>query len=217
MPTTLHYTAPLVAKDPSLIVPLAVVAGVGFGKAAYHDPLQTATTLAMTWGIFKGVGKVAKPITPTILKGDGYIGIGLKGFKKPVKTTIDVPAIQRGGVYELNLLQNPPTVPKQIVTGHARSPIPLAGIRTKSGVPPTEGITSMYRGLQIGKRWTPAEYYKASKIDITPTAKGTIFEARHGTQTRIGQLRYGNCGMGKNHYQQVLWKADISFRKPKHQ
>jgi hypothetical protein len=56
-PTTLKYGVPLVAKEPALIVPLAAVAGVGFGKAAYHEPAQTATTLAMTYGLSKVVGK----------------------------------------------------------------------------------------------------------------------------------------------------------------
>jgi hypothetical protein len=79
-PTTLKYGVPLVKKDPSLIVPLAVVAGVGFGKAAYHDPVQTATTLVMTRGISKGVGAgmARSPIKvkPTAIRLPHAKGVG---------------------------------------------------------------------------------------------------------------------------------------------
>jgi hypothetical protein len=79
---------------------------------------------------------------------------------------------------------------KQIKTGYVSEPIPLIGVRTQSGIPAVKGVTATYRGLQVGRRWTPAEYYKASKIDMTPTPEGTVFKATHGTQFRVGKLRY---------------------------
>jgi hypothetical protein len=89
-PTALKYGTPLLAKEPALIVPLAAVAGVGFGKAVYHEPAQTATTFAMTWGISKGIGTgmARSPIKakPTIIRLPHAKGVGF-GLE-----------IQRGGV-----------------------------------------------------------------------------------------------------------------------
>ena len=309
-PTALKYGVPRIAKEPSLVVPLAAVAGVGLGEAVYHHPVQTAVTMGMTWGITKGAGRVVEPITPTILRGEGYTGIGLKGFRKSTYETVttkvspkmfleheqaagrigkishtpftehpagesplgtarldigepaaitkptqiyispktyaysamrkvatplmkrtkmdiyqqrafrakypthqevlahelihhEFPQFSEGKVMRMTreFSENPSkdifTIQKQVKTGYVREPIPLVGLRTNAGSPFTEGITSVYRGLQIGRQWTPAEYFKASETTTTPTPKGTLFEAQRGTQLRIGQFRYEKRAVAK--------------------
>ena len=56
-PTAVKYAAPMLAKEPALVVPLAAVGITEFGKSAYHHPAQTATTMAMTYGLLRVWGK----------------------------------------------------------------------------------------------------------------------------------------------------------------
>ena len=300
----------VMAKKPSIIAPAAIYGTYLMGKGAWQSVTKSPTRFAgelITFGALMKGGEIAlKPVTPTIIHGEGYVGVGIKGFRKPTYKTVEVkvtpkeflkheqamgriakishkpftdrpvgesplgtaridvgepmaitkptqifispktygysalrkyaqfvdPYLRWRGVdiyqkrafrakyptreevlaHELIHHKYPEfpegkvkrmtrefgeipskkifTIPKQVKTGYIREPIPFVGVRTKSGIPPIEGVTATYRGLQIGRRWTPAEYYKAVKIDTITTPEGTLFEARGGTQVRLGKLRY---------------------------
>jgi hypothetical protein len=127
-----------------------------------------------------GAPGLIAPVTPIRIKAEGYSGYGIKGSKKAVTTTQEVPALQRGGVYEADLLRKPPTTTKDVITGYVREPIPIVGIKrakfTTEGA--TEGIaevTTTWKGLQFGRR---------------PTSKGASLVAREETAARVGQFRY---------------------------
>lgn len=135
-------------------------------------------------------------VTPTIVRAPGYRGIGIKGAKKPVTEIREVPAITRGGVIEAELLKKPPTAPKEIITGFIRQPKPLIGIRTAEVTAP-EGVTTTWKGVQVGKGWTPAEIMKTYKVESVTGAEGTALAMEKLTQARLGQFRYEHTGFAR--------------------
>ena len=212
---------PVVGKPLVAYGPKAALTGVGAlwaGSAGYR--IHEAPTIeakgrvageimaseALPLAVAAGLPSVAA-VTPTIVRAPGYKGIGIKGFKKPIKEIVEVPAVQRGGVYEADLLAKPPTAMKEIITGYARQPKPLMGIRTGKFTTP-EGVTTTWKGVQVGKGWTPAEITKTIKMESVTGAEGTALAMEKLTQARLGQFRYEHAGFARG-------KIDPGYFLPK--
>ncbi len=201
---------PVAGKPLVTYGPKAVLTGVGAlwagsaGYRVYQAPTIEAkgrvageimASEALPLAVAAGLPAMAA-VTPTIVRAPGYKGIGIRGFKKPITEIIEVPKITRGGVYEAELLKKPPTIPKEIITGYARQPKPLLGIRSTKFTTP-EGVTTTWKGVQVGKGWTPAEITKTHKLESVPGAEGTALAMEKFTQARLGQFRYEHAGFAR--------------------